>query len=305
MNIENNNGYESPLILFPHQPFQPAEIDACFADEFRAAQRAGFATAFYSHEALASGDAKAAFRFDSARELPVSTIFRGWMMSGENYADAHQVLKNREFVPCVSPSSYEEAHYLPFAYPLLQGDTARSEWILGDNADAAWQMYSRFRQNDCVIKDWVKSAKNRWKDACFIPAGCGEERFREIYGTFRQERGSLFNRGVVLREYLPLSTNGEDLCGMPIAQETRLFFWCGEILVLPDDESLQHRDRWEKIARRFSSPFITMDVGRLTDGSWKIIEVGDGGVSGLPAGLEPQRFYQSLWKRSGGIDASK
>ena len=32
------------------------------------------------------------------------------------------------------------------------------------------------------------------------------------------------------------------------------------------------------------SPYYTVDYGELTDGTWKIIETGDGGVSGLSPG---------------------
>lgn len=54
------------------------------------------------------------------------------------------------------------------------------------------------------------------------------------------------------------------------------------------------------ISSRFSSPFITIDEAYLTDGTWKIVEVGDGGVSGLPMGLDPERFYGSLWNLTNG-----
>jgi hypothetical protein len=54
------------------------------------------------------------------------------------------------------------------------------------------------------------------------------------------------------------------------------------------------------VAKRFSSPFITVDVAHLIDGTWSIVEVGDGGVSGLPIGLEPERFYGALWNQTTG-----
>jgi len=52
--------------------------------------------------------------------------------------------------------------------------------------------------------------------------------------------------------------------------------------------------RWEQIARKFKSPFISVDVAQLIDGSWIVVEVGDGGVSGLPMGLDPMLFYANL-----------
>lgn len=199
------------------------------------------------------------------------------------------------------PQAYEEAHYLPYAYSHLEGYTARSAWIEGDNPDLAWELYQDFRESDAIIKDWVKSAKSRWKEGCFIPAQTTESGFREIYRVFRSSRGSLFNRRVVLKEFMPIVERGSDIRGMPIAEETRLFFWKGEALVLPESQSpsaLDEWNTWAKVAKRFLSPFITIDVAYLTDGTWKIVEVGDGGVSGLPMGLDPKRFYASLWNHT-------
>ena len=41
----------------------------------------------------------------------------------------------------------------------------------------------------------------------------------------------------------------------------------------------------ESVARRFASPFLTLDVARDDEGGWIVVESGDGGVSGLPLSL--------------------
>lgn len=149
----------------------------------------------------------------------------------------------------------------------------------------------------------MNSAKSRWKEGCFIPAGTDEDGFREIYRVFREERSKLFNRGVVLREFMPIVEKGSDVCGLPIIEETRLFFWEGKLVVRPRVASpspMDEIERWELIASRFSSSFMTIDVAHLEDGTWKIAEVGDGGVLGLPLGLDPERFYGALWNCSTG-----
>lgn len=200
-----------------------------------------------------------------------------------------------------SPEDYDEAHYLPLAYRITEEHTARSAWIEGDDQEAAWELYQGFRGSDAIIKDWVKSAKSRWKDACYIPVGTSRERFGEMFHIFREERGKLFNRGVVLREFLPLVERGRDIRGLPVVEETRLFFWQGECLIPADHRPPSPMDeiaRWTSIARKFTSPFITIDVALLEDGTWKIVETGDGQVSGLPMGLEPERFYTALWNKS-------
>ncbi len=108
----------------------------------------------------------------------------------------------------------------------------------------------------------------------------------------------MFERGVVLRRFHDLHTLGTDMRGMPIHEEYRLFFWKGALLVStasPDASGpLAHLARWEEIARRFASPFLTLDVTREHDGGWIIVESGDGGVSGLPIALAPEGFYAVL-----------
>lgn len=288
-------------ILFPHQPFEPSKIDSVFEEEFKAARLVGFPTAFYDHEALEAGDSKEAFfRLPETREKS-RTIFRGWMIPGERYQEGFDEITRKGYHPQVPPASFEEAHYLPLAYQHIEGESPRSGWIRGDDPNGAWQLYQDFCYKDCIIKDWVKSAKSRWKDGCYIPAGTDEERFREIYQVFRETRGKLFNRGVVLREFMPIIERGSSLGGLPVIEETRLFFWQGKILVRPQGRTpspLDEEERWLKIAARFKSPFMTIDVALLDDGSWKVVEVGDGGVSGLPMGLDPERFFSALWNAS-------
>ena len=289
------------LILFPHQPFASSKPDFDFADESSAASAVGFQVGYYDHEALTGGDAESALRhlprvIGAAKPL----ILRGWMMPGEKYAVLYHALCLKGFAPQTTPSAYEEAHYFPLAYQHLAGTTARCAWIPGDDADAAWKLYQDFRHGDALIKDWVKSAKSRWLDGCFLPANTVEGRFREIFATFRGTRGDLFNKGVVIEEFMPIVQSGTDMRGFPLVDETRLFFWRGRILVESSSSpssAITMRDLWESIAGKFKSPFMTIDVAYLTDGSWKIIEVGDGGVSGLPVGLDAIQFYERLSER--------
>ncbi|MNJ00875.1 hypothetical protein D3C73_1603240 [compost metagenome] len=42
------------------------------------------------------------------------------------------------------------------------------------------------------------------------------------------------------------------------------------------------------------SRFFTMDIARTANGEWKVIEVGDGQVSGLPSHADMEHYYQSI-----------
>jgi hypothetical protein len=289
------------ILLFPCEPLSPRRIDPSFATEYEAACLAGFRCIAYSHEDLEAGNMEECLRMLPEPGDEKRVLVRGWMVPGETYRLLHEGLTTHGYLPVTAPEAYDEAHYLPLAYRITKGHTARSEWIEGDDAEATWELYKSFRSKDAIIKDWVKSAKSRWKDGCHIPAGTTRERFAEIFRVFREERGRLFNRGVVLREFLPLVERGSDIRGLPLVEETRLFFWQGECLVPAGRRPPSPMDeiaRWTAIARRFQSPFITIDVALLDDGTWKIVETGDGQVSGLPIGLDPERFYASLWNNS-------
>jgi ATP-grasp domain, R2K clade family 3 len=289
------------LILFPHEPFSPRKVDSVFAGEFDAARMIGFPTGFYDHEATAQGDAGAAVNCLDFADVDQRLILRGWMIPGDRYAALYTELMAKGYQPQTSPEAYSEAHYIPISYQWTKGHSPRTGWIEGDDADKAWLLYQSFKAKDAIIKDWVKSAKTRWKDGCFIPAETTEQRFMDIYRVFREERGKLFNRGVVLREFMPIVERGSDIRGLPIIEETRLFFWEGRLLVAPSaikPSPLDELPRWEMIAKCFASPFITIDVAHLTDGTWSIVEVGDGGVSSLPIGLDPERFFGALWNQT-------
>jgi hypothetical protein len=288
------------LILFPNDQNSPSHVDPEFEGEWYAARSNGFPTGFYDDYMLRSGHAGTSVLSLPAIKESMPLLFRGWMVPGDNYQALFDALRSRGYELQTTPGAYEEAHYLPLAYPHIQGHCPRSAWIVGDEVDAAWNLYAEFSNSDAIIKDWVKSAKSRWKDGCFIPANTKEETFRQIYKVFRETRGKWFNRGVVLREFMPLVAHGSDIRGLPTVEETRLFFWKGDLIVLPDERSpspMDERARWEQLARKFKSPFMTVDVAHLIDGSWKVVEVGDGGVSGLPMGLDPMRFYAGLRHR--------
>ncbi|MBI3928938.1 MAG: ATP-grasp domain-containing protein [Armatimonadetes bacterium] len=91
--------------------------------------------------------------------------------------------------------------------------------------------------------------------------------------------------------------------GMPLSLEYRLLYLYGQLLgselyweeaAYPDlQPPLEHFGR---IAGQIPSPFFTMDVARGRDEKWWVVELGDGQVAGLPAGVPPAEFYARLAK---------
>jgi hypothetical protein len=102
-----------------------------------------------------------------------------------------------------------------------------------------------------------------------------------------------------LREYAPLKIVGSHpKSGAPLAAEFRLFWLKAELALshrywgdLTTFETALPVAELEQIAARVPSQFFTMDIAFLQDGSWTIIELGDGQVAGLPSiDLAPQFF---------------
>jgi len=289
-------------ILFPNHPLKPRLPDPDYQTEFEAADAVGFECELYSLEDLRAGDAALATRLC----VPSTTggeaiLHRGWMMSDSHYSALFAGLEAKGYRPIPTPEQYAQAHYLPKSYALLQDRTPESVWVDGKDISAAWAKYEQLGRPAAIVKDFVKSAKHRWNEACFIPVATERTRFDEILKAFLEARGSVFEKGIVLRRFHELMKLADDIRGQPVHEEYRLFLWSGSLLAatpaIHGQGPFEKLSDWESIARRFENPFISMDIALQENDSWLIVEVGDGGVSGLPSSIEPSAFYQALYER--------
>jgi hypothetical protein len=230
------------------------------------------------------------------------------MMSDSLYEQLHKGLRARDYAPVTNPGQYAEAHYFPNAYKHIADFTPESRWMLGRDSDEAWGIYSYFSDGPAIVKDFVKSAKHRWAEACFIPPHTPREKLEAILKALLEDRGNQFNKGILFRRFHPLVQLETDLRGQPVYEEYRLFFFYGELVAatpaLHGQGPFDEIGKWTAIAKRFQNPFISMDIARQQDASWIIIEVGDGGVSGLPLSIDSKLFYKALWQRIQEVVAS-
>ncbi len=289
-------------ILFPNHPVKARLPDPDYETEFNAARETGFECELYSLEDLRAGDAMLATRLCAAASTTGEAILhRGWMMSDALYSALFAALVTKGYRPITPPQQYVQVHYLPNAYALLRNHTPESAWVEGKDVSGAWAKYEQLGRPAAIVKDFVKSAKHRWNEACFIPATTERTRFDEILKAFLEARGNLFEKGIVLRRLHKLVKLADDIRGQPVHEEYRLFLWRGSLLAatpaIRGTGPFEQLAKWEAIARQFENPFISMDIARQEDDSWLIVEVGDGGVSGLPSSIEPSAFYKALQER--------
>ncbi|MCU0655074.1 MAG: ATP-grasp domain-containing protein [Polyangiaceae bacterium] len=290
-----------PTLLFCADPLAPRRVDSTYLAEAREAQARGFPALRMSFESLVRGDtAQALASIPRASRLEEPLLYRGWMLRDHHQAELFRGLVALGYRPLVTPEAYGQAHYLPRAYPLLREWTAESVWTDSADLDEAVATAARLGPGPAIVKDHVKSAKHRWQEACYIPDATDAEAVARVTRALLDERNTLFERGFVYRKLLPLRELGRSMLGAPLHEELRLFFVGGDLLDLPGYSDLRAEDNGATVtaltalARRFESPFLTVDIARTTEARWRVVEVGDGGVSGLPTALLEEDFYEAL-----------
>src|SRR5438105_1221227 len=75
-----------------------------------------------------------------------------------------------------------------------------------DRFEEAWEVAAELGPPPWIVKDHVKSAKEFWHRACFVPEGATHDQFVDICETLLEARGDRFERGFVVRKYLELAT---------------------------------------------------------------------------------------------------
>lgn len=281
--------------LFCNHPLYPQRVDEDYEEEYQAAGQ-DHPCALISYEDLVEG--KISLYGEQIHGL---TIYRGWMLKPVQYRYLYEQLEKRNILLINSPEEYERYHLIPGWYNDFKEETPLTIWTEG--ADMKDILYiSRSLEGPYIVKDYVKSRKHEWYDACFISNAQDRVGLEEVVRTFIERQGDDLIGGVVLRRFEKLNQIGfHGQSGMPVSEEYRVFIYAGQILTInpywegeEDTPLSQEEYQWlETIAGRIKSNFVTVDLARKDDGSLIIMELGDGQVSGLQQ-LDARDFYQAL-----------
>ena len=216
-------------------------------------------------------------------------LYRGWMFKPEQYERFFSECSNWGLRLMTSPEQYELMHCFPNAYKRIDGDDTAHIEVFGDTVQATVvnSAFSAF-----LMKDYVKSVKlTGFPQKIETPVT--QERCDELSIEFRRLRGDLFTGGIVCKQFVELARYANR------TNEWRGFYFGGSLLSL-DGNSMQFEicpAPPEDLVMRMQglgSPFYTVDFGELEDGSWQVLETGDGQVSGLATEIEAYRFYELL-----------
>lgn len=281
--------------IFCNHPLYQRKVDEDYEDEY---QEAGLhhSCALFSYEDMERGKLSL-----FGEDISGLTIYRGWMMKPEMYSDFYMLLEQKGIFLINTPEEYERYHTLPRWYDDFVEETAQSVWENEGNIENILLTVKQLN-GPYIVKDYVKSRKHEWYDACFIKNISDIANTTRIIRNFVERQGDSLVGGIVLRKYMDLHQIGfHEKSGMPISEEYRIFVYSGKILIMDnywtekEDVRLSNDEiSWiECIAKKVRSNFVTIDIARKDDGKLMIMEFGDGQVSGLQQ-IEAKDFYRSL-----------
>jgi ATP-grasp domain, R2K clade family 3 len=275
----------STPVLYCCDPLDPRRVDMHFAAEAGAVRALGGTVALVDHDALVRGEAD-----DAVRRVPRDlgpAWYRGWMLPSERYRELLAALVGRGADLLVPSGRYQAAHELPGWYPTFAEVTPCSVWQpsppgMVPSPDELATLVAPLGTGPAVVKDYVKSRKHEWEQACFIPDLSDRARLHQVVERFVRRQEDLLTGGIVIRGFEPYIAAGGR------ATEARVWWLDGEpILVGPHPDTPgewphPHLDHVRPLVRSLGCRWVTTDVALRRDGVWRVIEVGDGQVSDWP-----------------------
>ncbi len=277
-------------LLFPSSFFDVHKVDEDLQAEYDAVQNTGlFDVVLFGYEKWFHHGELVLTREPAE---PVNAVYRGWMMKPDLYERFYHQLAERGIVLITAPEAYAAMHVFPNVYKLVEDDTAKMRVfpLHGEiDIEAVKKEFARF-----MVKDYVKSVKGTAFPKYFDQS-IDQRSFNQWMEVFYQYRGDLLTGGICIKEYLDLKKYGNR------TNEFRVFYANYEIVsVSRNSGQLQGtaeppKGLIEKY-RNLSGVFYTVDFAELEDGTWKIVEAGDGGVSGLSDGQDYEAFFRALYQ---------
>ena len=277
------------LILFPSGFFSIKKVDEDLQSEYEAVIATGlYDTIFFGYDKWVS---EGILILNETPSVKRKAIMRGWMLKPEQYEKLYYALSEQNIELMTSPADYRQMHIFPNVYNLFGKDTAAMEiYPLHEqiNIDALKKQFPRF-----MIKDFVKSVKGT-EFPKYFDASVSQDVFDEWMKVFYKYRGDLLTGGICVKEFLDLKFYDNR------PNEYRVFYANGEIVTISRNSG-QHgytpeppKELIEKY-RNLPSCYYTVDYAELADDSWKVMEAGDGSVSGLSENQNAEHYFRVLY----------
>ena len=193
---------------------------------------------------------------------------------------------------------------------------ANFEWyddLVGITPDTWTTNWHLMPEGKYVVKGRTNSRKHQWKQKMFAET---KAKAIELAGELLFD-GLISTQGIVIRKYEPLVTYDTGINDLPVTNEWRFFVYKNKIISsgyywssFPEYESeyfkrlglkfnneapLEAKDLVQEAINRVGDKcnFYVVDVAEKLDGSWTVIELNDGQMSGISMN-DPMKLYSGL-----------
>ena len=277
------------LIVFPSSFFDIRSVDEDLQSEYDAVKNTGlFEVVFFGYEKWFQEDKLV---LSCKQEQMRNAVYRGWMMKPDKYERFYQSLLEQNIKLITSPKEYERMHIFPNIYEAFREDTAKMTiYPLHEKIDV---LELKKSYNKFIVKDFVKSVKGT-DFPRYFDKSVTQECFDAWMEIFYQYIGNLLTGGICIKEFLDLKYYGKRL------NEYRVFYMNHEIATISPNSAqpaFAKKVPMELVEKykNLESIYYTVDFAELEDGSWRVIEAGDGSVSGLSEGQDAESYFRKLY----------
>lgn len=155
-----------------------------------------------------------------------------------------------------------------------------------------------------VVKGKINSRKHAWNSLMYAP---DKKTAIRIASDLRKD-SMIGEQGIIFREYEKLVTYEIGINDLPFTNEWRFFIYKNNILaygyywsiaerILSNNEIPQQAidfvQKISDIASKYVN-FYVLDIAQKEDGSWILVEINDGQMSGLSE-INPEELYKNLF----------
>ena len=295
--------FNEPMkIIFCDSVIDNKVVEPAYQSEFDSAKESGLETQVFSFEKLTDGNVNATLKFIENDESKEYGIYHGWMTKPKFYEQLYNELLKKNIQLIHDSTEYEHGHYLPNSYNKITGETPKSNWTKDLSNANIIELTNEFGDQPIIVKEFVKSEKHNWNDACFILNAADKIKVKKIVHRFLELRSDYLNERIVFREFEDLEfLTDHSKSTMPLTKEFRIVFLNKHVVQIFNyweegsyDAEKPDIDFFKKTAKRIDSDFFTMDVAKKKNGGWILMELGDGQVAGLPENGNSNEYYQQI-----------
>lgn len=285
--------------IFPSDVFSPRKVDEAFAEQAEAVRDSGGSVVVVDHDGISQthvADRRFVLRGLLENLKEKDAVYRGWMLNLQQYSYLEVSLRGKSVNMLTTMPMYQNAHQLPGWYSHFEGLTPRSVWRFQHQEMPIGSLVDNLTSEAFIVKDFVKSRKSEWATACFASSRENLQSVADEFIRLQLDDGTLAG-GLVIREFEEFDKG---------AGEARIWWVNGSAVLTtshPDTPDLlpviDHifLGEVEAAVKRLGCKFVTTDVAIRKDGHPRVIEVGDGQVSGLPEGTDASALWNALIKR--------